>query len=252
MQKNMAARIVLIILLLVLPQASIHAQKKKPPRESLATLEKRESEGRAKVIQIAAEYKQSLEALLALQEKDVKSAEERFAKSKAFFDQSILSKRELEKDEQLLQAARLNAEETRKKIKETDTLVSEVRAEEQLARMPKPRRNAYLATAALIRYSGAGRWSIVEAGKVQSFFAARFGRSLPVSAYGQTAVHDRLGFDHRNSVDVAVHPDSVEGQALISYLRSMGIPFLAFRHAVPGSATGAHIHIGPPSHRIVR
>jgi hypothetical protein len=248
----MAARILFIILVIVLPSASIHAQKRKAPRESLATLEKRESEGRAKVIKTAAEYKQSLETLLALQEKEVKGAEERYARSKAFFDQSILSKRELEKEEQLLEAARLNAEETRKKIEETETLVAEVKAEEQLAKMPKPRRNAYLATAALIRYSGAGRWSIVEAAKVQSFFAARFGRSLPVSAYGQTSVHDRLGFDHRNSVDVAVHPDSVEGQALISYLRSMGIPFLAFRNAVPGSATGAHIHIGLPSHRIVR
>jgi hypothetical protein len=237
---------------MALPTASIHAQKKRPPRESLATLEKRESEGRAKVIQTAADYKQSLEALLALQEKEVKSAEERVARSKTFFDQSILSKRELEKDEQLLVAARLSASETRKKIEETDTLVAEVKAEEQLARMPKPRRNAYLATAALIRYSGAGRWSILDAAKVQSFFAARFGRSLPVSAYGQTSVHDRMGFDHRNSVDVAVHPDSVEGQALIAYLRSMGIPFLAFRHAVPGSATGAHIHIGLPSHRIAR
>ena len=28
-----------------------------------------------------------------------------------------------------------------------------------------------------------------------------------------------------------------------------GIPFLAFRGAVPGKATGPHIHIGFPSHR---
>jgi hypothetical protein len=73
---------------------------------------------------------------------------------------------------------------------------------------------------------------------------------MPISAYGQTATHDRLGFDHRNSVDVAVHPDSPEGQSLMAYLKSAGIPFIAFRHAVSGSATGAHIHIGYPSHRI--
>ena len=29
-----------------------------------------------------------------------------------------------------------------------------------------------------------------------------------------------------------------------------GIPFFAFYMAIPGSATGAHIHIGQPSHRI--
>jgi len=32
---------------------------------------------------------------------------------------------------------------------------------------------------------------------------ARFGRSLLVSAFGQTALHDRKGFDHRNALDVA-------------------------------------------------
>ncbi len=242
----------LIILTLGLTCANIHAQKKKPPRESLATLEKRESEARGELIKAAEEYKKSLERLLVLQERDVKEAQELFERRKALFEQKIISKRDLDAGEQILATARTKAEVTRKEMKGTDTLVAEVKAEEQLARMPKPRVNAYQATAALIRYSGAGRWSISDASKVQSFFASRFGRSLPVSAYGQTSVHDRLGFDHRNSVDVAVHPDSAEGQALIAYLRSMGIPFLAFRHAIPGSATGAHIHIGRPSHRIAR
>jgi len=48
---------------------------------------------------------------------------------------------------------------------------------------------------------------------------------------------------------VALHPDSREGQSLIAYLRQSGIPFIAFRGAVPGAATGAHIHIGQPSPR---
>jgi hypothetical protein len=84
---------------------------------------------------------------------------------------------------------------------------------------------------------------------VKGFFVSRFGRSLPISAFGQTALHNHLGFDHRNSLDVALHPDSVQGRALISNLRSLGVPFIAFRHAVPGIATGAHIHVGRPSHR---
>jgi hypothetical protein len=45
-------------------------------------------------------------------------------------------------------------------------------------------------------------------------------------------------------MDVAVHPDNCEGRALMEYLRRAGIPFLAFRNKVAGSATGAHIHIG--------
>ncbi|MGH9825308.1 MAG: hypothetical protein ACREDR_18920, partial [Blastocatellia bacterium] len=53
-----------------------------------------------------------------------------------------------------------------------------------------------------------------------------------------------------DAMDVAVQPDSPRGEALMEYLRKAGIPFIAFRHAVPGSATGAHIHIGKPSHRI--
>ena len=52
-------------------------------------------------------------------------------------------------------------------------------------------------------------------------------------------------------MDVALHPDSNEGRSLLSYLRQGGIPFIAFRSAVPGAATGAHIHIGSPSVKAV-
>jgi hypothetical protein len=51
-------------------------------------------------------------------------------------------------------------------------------------------------------------------------------------------------------MDVGLHPDSSEGKSLIDYLRKSGIPFLAFRQAVPGAATGPHIHIGKPSNRL--
>jgi hypothetical protein len=106
------------------------------------------------------------------------------------------------------------------------------------------------------RYQRLGRLSGTTAlppalNEVTRFFEQRFHRSLPISAAGQSETHDRLGYDHRGAVDVAVHPDSPEGQALIEYLRELGVPFLAYRGAVPGAATGAHIHIGPPSYRIV-
>jgi hypothetical protein len=108
----------------------------------------------------------------------------------------------------------------------------------------------YSTTSAVMRYGGSGAWSLAQAAHVQRFFALKFGLQLPVSAYGQSATHNRMGFDHRNSMDVAVHPDSAEGKALVAYLRSNGIPFIAFRTAVKGAATGAHIHIGYPSHRL--
>jgi hypothetical protein len=86
-------------------------------------------------------------------------------------------------------------------------------------------------------------------GDIKPFFLSKFGRSLPVSAFGQTRLHSRLGFDHRNSIDVALSPDSAAGRALIAKLRGFGVPFITFRRAVPGVATGAHIHIGRPSPR---
>lgn len=82
---------------------------------------------------------------------------------------------------------------------------------------------------------------------IQRFFAERFGRALVIGALGQTAVHDRPGFDHRNALDVSGHPDSAEGPALVAWLRRHGVPFLGLRGPVRGTATGPHVHIGEPS-----
>jgi len=92
-------------------------------------------------------------------------------------------------------------------------------------------------------------WTISGWGRVQTFFVTKFGRPLPISTFGQSALHDRWGLDHRQGIDVGLHPDSGEGAALVAFLRSEGIPFLAFRGPVPRVSTGPHIHIGRPSHR---
>ena len=97
---------------------------------------------------------------------------------------------------------------------------------------------------------GAGKWKLSDAGKVEEFFVAKFKKPLPLSAFGQSDLHTRWGWDHRNGMDVGLHPDSSEGRALIEFLRAESIPFLAFRGAVPGVATGPHIHIGNRSPRI--
>ena len=98
----------------------------------------------------------------------------------------------------------------------------------------------------------AQNWSLADAKKVENFFFTKFGRPLPTSAFGQSEIHDRWGLDHRQGMDVGLHPDSQEGIALINFLRAERIPFLIFRHAIPGVATGPHIHIGRPSHRYLR
>ena len=93
------------------------------------------------------------------------------------------------------------------------------------------------------------RWSIKEATKIKEFFVEKFNKPLPLSAFGQSDLHTRWGLDHRNGMDVNLHPDSVEGRALIAFLRAESIPFLVFRGPIPGVATGPHIHIGNRSPR---
>ena len=39
--------------------------------------------------------------------------------------------------------------------------------------------------------------------RVEAAYEEHFGKPLPISAMGETAVHRALGFDHRGRVDVA-------------------------------------------------
>ena len=137
-------------------------------------------------------------------------------------------------------------------------MIAEITAEAELAKkraatsvkLAAKQYGAFSTTATMLRYNGFSGWTLAGLGEVQAFFSSQFGRSLPTSAVGQSATHNRLGYDHHNAVDVALNPDGSEGRALINYLQGRGIPFLAFRGAIPGVATGPHIHIGSPSHRL--
>jgi len=99
------------------------------------------------------------------------------------------------------------------------------------------------------RYDGDGIFTMGTFARVELDFEKQFGKPMPVSAMGETAVHRSLGFDHRGRVDVAINPDQPEGHWLLEYLVDKHIPYFAFRHAVAGKATGAHIHLGPMSTR---
>ena len=251
--KEMSGRYFInMIFVLALAATSAFAQaqnEKKTSPQTRQQLADQLAKSRSDLVAAAKEYRTSLEKLFALIEIDVKSAAETVEKRKELYDRSIISRRELEESEQTLSDAQRKAEQTQKQIAETDDLIAEASAIVELPPIPK---GSYRTTTAIIRYNGSAAWTISDVTRVESFFVSNFGRSLPISALGQSATHDRLGFDHRNNVDVALHPDSAEGQALMAYLRSAGIPFIAFRQAVAGSATGAHIHIGNPSHRLVR
>src|SRR5262245_41690943 len=208
------------------------------------------NQSRADLIAAFGDYRESLERVLGLQKQDEARAAELVEKRKALLGLGAISRRELEESEQSLVAAQVKMSETRKQIEETDHLVAEADAAELPDSMAPEPRESFRTAGAMVRYVGASRWALSDFGKVDAFFRLKFGKPLPVSAMGQSETHNRLGFDHREAVDVAVHPDGAEGQALIGYLTSQGISFIAIRGAIPGSSTGAHIHIGPESKRV--
>jgi hypothetical protein len=213
---------------------------------------------RTQLKQASDEYKSSLEHLLVLYEAEAKRAEERLPKMKELLAQGLVTLRELQTAEEAAALTRQKLAEAQAQLKSADVLITEVLVEaeaEESKRKVRPNSagralNTLVQTTAYIRYGGARAWSLSEAVGIKQFFARRFGRALPIGAFGQSALHDRWGYDHRNAMDVGVNPASNEGQALIEYLRANGIPFTAFHFAVPGVATGPHIHVGLPSHRI--
>lgn len=233
------------------------AAKPKPaeqPESELARL-------RAQFIEATKELKESLAREQELYEKEVTRADERVTKSLELYRAGLVSKRDLEADEAKAQEARAKVAVLQGQMKNADVQIAETlveaEAEEAAAKaLAKAKAagvrapGALMTTTSYIRFGGTRAWTLAEAGSVGQFYARSFGRQLPVSSFGQSPVHDRWGYAHHNAMDVGVNPDSVEGRALMEHLRGAGIPFTAFRHAIPGTATGPHIHIGRPSHKI--
>jgi hypothetical protein len=187
--------------------------------------------------------------LLGLYEEEKRRLSEDFEKRRELYQQGVISRAELLPVQQALMASMRNILDVKRWILEDDIAIAEVTLRDELLRLPGLARGGYSEGGALIRFNGGAIWSLAEAPKIERFFSETFGKALPVSAFGQSPAHDRLRFDHRDAIDVALHPDSSEGRSLISYLRGLGIPFIAFRGSVPGASTGAHIHIGRPSVR---
>jgi hypothetical protein len=238
--------------LLLLISINLNAQKKpatKHPAKKPAPvteLEKLHDD----YIKATKEYKASLETLLPLYEKSRLSAETRVAQSKQLFGQGLISKRELDDSERALVDATAKVDDVRKQMTTADTQVAqafvEVQADKHIGKLPK---GGFVKSASLIRYSGAGPWALSQVGKIDAFFRQKFGRPLPIAVFGQGAIHNQWHLDHRNAIDVSVNPNGPEAEALMDFLRANGIPFSAFKTAIPGVATGPHFHIGLPSHR---
>lgn len=205
----------------------------------------------ADVIAATRNYRAALERVLAIYEREQARRDDLAEVRQDLYERGVLSKREFEEGQKAQAEARKNVLDTRQAIVETDRMLTEAHVAQALARLTPLPRGGYEESPGLVRFNGLGSWVLSrDTPRLQQFFLARFGHALPVSAYGQTALHDRMGFDHRNALDVAVHPDSPEGRAFVDYLRTAGIPFIAAWGPIPGSASGAHIHVGQPSPRV--
>jgi len=175
------------------------------------------------------EYKTATEKLVTLQEAEVKTATDKLEQLRQLVAEGLVARVELEAGEQALTTAQAKLEETKQQIA-NERLIAETNAAEELAKSQAVRNEIALAQGnkirsltkpTILRYGGqAGVGSSIMASlpTIQTFFLNRFGRSLPTSAIGQSSTHNALHYDHGNAVDVALQPDSVEGQALITYL----------------------------------
>jgi hypothetical protein len=204
-----------------------------------------QSELRAELVAKLEVYQARLKDLVPFYERALKTAGDKLATRKQLYQAGLISRVELEETERAMADASRQLDATREQVTQSDEMIAEVRLADEL---DKQRDLADHDT--VIRFEGSVAWSLAKRGPVEEFFSEQFGYTLPVSALGQTTLHERMGFSHFDAMDVAVHPDSAEGRRLMEYLRNAGIPFIAFRSAVPGSATGAHIHVGRPSLRL--
>jgi hypothetical protein len=242
-----------VLIVLMFASFDVAAQrktKKKPaPAQAPSELEKLREE----YIKATNEYKASLGKLLPYYENDVKRAEDKVEQSKKLLAEGLIPKSQLEENERALTAARQKIAETNRAMTSADEQIAavlvEAAANDEIAKNLRLAKQSLVRTAAFTRYTGAGGWNLSDAWKVQRFFTDTFHKQLPIAVFGQGAIHDRWRLDHRNAMDIQLHPDGPEGRALLDFLQKNGIPYLAFRAAIPGTATGPHIHIGRPSHR---
>jgi acetyl esterase/lipase len=257
-QRKYIERLILNFCVLVLPLAAGSLNAQDAPRSGLrrASVSNKATTGdrelarlRADLLEKMKESRASTEKLLALHEEQKNKVSEEYQRRRVLYDQGLISRAELNQAERALAGMILRVDEDKRWLTESDIAITEASLRDELLRLPGLAVGGYSESATLMRFNGRAAWSLTDAPKIEKFFSQAFGHGLPISAFGQTATHDRLRFDHRNAMDVALSPDSDEGRSLLSYLRQAGIPFIAFRHAVPGAATGAHIHIGNPSNR---
>lgn len=248
-----ASKVLALILLSLFLCHSAIAQKKKAKKPVLPAPVNELARLRDEYVKATKDVKASLEKLLVIYEDSVKEAEEKLATAKKLFAEGLLSKAQVDENQRLLNVEQQKVAETKKQMANADSQIANVlveqEADETLSKNLRLAKNRLVRTTSFVRFNGMAGWALNDAWKIQKFFSDTFHKELPIAVFGQGAIHDRWRLDHRNAMDISLHPDGPEGQALMSFLEKNGIPFSAFRSAIPGTATGPHIHIGRPSHR---
>jgi len=248
---HLCACLLVVVISLCVDVAAQRKKKQKPaaapsPATELTKL-------REEYIRLTNEYKAGLGKIIPYQESEVKKAEEKLEQTKKLYAEGLIARAHVEENERALQIAKQKLADTNRQIANADEqiagIVVETAADEEIAKNLHLAKQSLVRTASFTRYTGAGVWNLGEAWKIQRFFSDTFNKQLPIAVFGQGAIHERWRLDHRNAMDIQLHPDGVEGRALLDFLQRNGIPYSAFRSAIPGTATGPHIHIGSPSHR---
>jgi len=196
---------------------------------------------------------QMAEEGVAAAERRVGRQQERVEQTQQLVDQGFVAQSALAPLQAELTTRQTKLDLARLQARQLNSLASLAKLEESIVQSEEaaPSNENDLVLDGMEHFEGSGQFQEArDLRPIEMAFEQKFDRELPISADGETSLHRALGLDHRGRVDVAVAPNTPEGIWLRSYLKSRDIPYYAFTHAMPGKATGAHIHIGPGSTRL--
>lgn len=162
-------------------------------------------ETRRQLVEKKKASRDGLKNLLSVYETKVASQAIDYEVKKQLYEEGLISQVEYEESERALSNTRGEIQQVQRWIAEDNVALSlvEFEARKDLRYLPL---GAYEETATLIRFNGTADWTLARAGEIQKFFFQQFGQPIPISAMGQTPTHERMGFDHREAMDVAVIP----------------------------------------------
>ena len=202
--------------------SNARAQGKVAPANSSTTVNESvvsvENDASSNLVVAARASKVSSEQLLKTQEEELQQATAKLEQLRQLASEGLIARNEVSDAEQHLAFIQGKVNGTRQQITESDQLIAGLLKQEQIKKqqptVAAALKSKYrgLTTPTILRYGGSAAWSISYLSQVQTFFTSTFNRPLPVSTIGQSATHNRLGWDHRNAVDVGLHPDTAEGK----------------------------------------